>query len=292
MLTPTLPEADPWLAIELDRSLPLDPAARRDLVANMASRSRQFLLPVLRPLARLAIVLVQLLKLVVPRGLTSSRLLHWTIARGLAGFARPDANRLVLRHFHLGSDILRFLADNSGVEVPTSPLRPLCLDDLRQGIFVAHDVNLFAFVIRLHRALEDAGGELAERPLAEIDFSAIHEETPQLAAMPRRWTNRLDLASAIEFYTPLYQLLLSDDDFWRASNSLQLDETIALYASRILGDWTRLALVNNRHPLVPESTLRAGHRLLLHGLATETLHAALVQAKRRQRRRLAEEAAA
>ena len=39
-------------------------------------------------------------------------------------------------------------------------------------------------------------------------------------------------------------------------------------------------LVNNKHPLVPMSTLRAGYRLVLHGLATETLHAMLVQFKR------------
>ena len=35
--------------------------------------------------------------------------------------------------------------------------------------------------------------------------------------------------TAIEIYTPLFALFLSDHDFWRSSNSLQLDETIALY---------------------------------------------------------------
>jgi hypothetical protein len=38
-----------------------------------------------------------------------------------------------------------------------------------------------------------------------------------------------------------------------------------------------LFLVNNKHPLVPLSTLRAGHRLVLHGLATEVLHTALAR---------------
>jgi hypothetical protein len=65
----------------------------------------------------------------------------------------------------------------------------------------------------------------------------------------------------------------------RAANSLQLDETIALYAARLVGGEQHLALVNNRHPLVPLTTLRAGYRLMLHGLASETLHGFLRQAK-------------
>jgi Family of unknown function (DUF6999) len=72
--------------------------------------------------------------------------------------------------------------------------------------------------------------------------------------------NVLDLQTAIEIYTPLFALFLSDHDFWRSSNSLQLDETIARYVE-IVG------LVNNKHPMVPLSTMEAGFRLMLHGLA-------------------------
>lgn len=77
-------------------------------------------------------------------------------------------------------------------------------------------------------------------------------------------------------------LFLSDSDFWRACNSLQLDETVAIYTSKLMGDPSYVILVNNKHPLVPMSTLQAGYRLLLHGLAAECLHATLVQFKRRQ----------
>ena len=248
----------------------------------MSSGSRQFLLPVIRPIARVAIVLIQAIRLVIPRGLASTRLLHWLIAKGLAWFVRPDANRLILRHFHLGSEIAAFLADNSPVEIETTPLRPRTLDDLRENVFVQHDVNLFNLVIRLNAALQRKGRALEPRALEDLDFSAIHTGPPPLEEMPSGALNQMDLASAIELYTPIYQLLLSDRDFWRASNSLQLDETIALYVCQIIGDWSRLGLVNNRHPLIPESTLRAGHRLLLHGLGTESLHGLLVQLKRRQ----------
>ena len=72
-----------------------------------------------------------------------------------------------------------------------------------------------------------------------------------------------------------------DSDFWRASNSLQLDETLGLYVAVLLQDGTHLGLVNNRHPLVPLSTVRAGYRRGLHGLAAESLQGLLVRAKRR-----------
>ncbi|HGN1556115.1 TPA: hypothetical protein ACKRMY_006297, partial [Pseudomonas aeruginosa] len=94
--------------------------------------------------------------------------------------------------------------------------------------------------------------------------------------------NKMDLQSAIELFTPLYQLLLTDNDFWRAANSLQLDETIGIYAAKILQAPEHLILVNNGHPLVPMSTLRAGYRLVLHGLSTEMLHSLLNQMKQAQ----------
>ena len=105
----------------------------------------------------------------------------------------------------------------------------------------------------------------------------LREPPLQLADMPRGRLNVLDLQSAIEAYTPVYQLLLTDNDFWRAANSLQLDETVALYAAKILAAPEHLVLLNNKHPLVPLSTLRAGHRLVLHGLSTEMLHGLLMR---------------
>ena len=41
-------------------------------------------------------------------------------------------------------------------------------------------------------------------------------------------------------------------------------------------------MVNNRHPLVPFSTLQAGFRLVLHGLSTEVLHGFLRELKAKQ----------
>jgi hypothetical protein len=271
-------DPSPWLALYLDQSVPMAEEAKRAWLEDLSSRSRQFLLPLVRPVARSCILLIQLFKLVFPRLLNSSWLLHWLLEWSMKGLLSPSANLLILRHFHLGSEILRFVADNvQGVEVETVPLKPLSLNEIHNQVFLQHDLNLFNFVIKLNRQLADRGLSMA--PRAPLDFSAISESLPQFAPLPRRILNFVDLETAIELYTPLYQLLLTDNDFWRASNSLQLDETLGLYVSQLIGSTWQLALVNNKHPMVPLTIVRAGYRLVLHGLATECLHALLVRAK-------------
>ena len=84
----------------------------------------QYLLPLIRPLARTSIVLIQLLKLLVPRNWSHSKLLHRTLAFSMNRFVSPEANWFILRHFHLGSQVLAFVAANSPAPVSTSPLTP------------------------------------------------------------------------------------------------------------------------------------------------------------------------
>jgi hypothetical protein len=157
--------------------------------------------------------------------------------------------------------------------VATNPLEPADIDALKDEMFLKHDLNLFNFVIRLNKALRDKGVALCKAE--KVDFSMIREPGLRLEDMPQGRLNFLDLQSAIELFTPLYQLMLTDNDFWRAANSLQLDETIGIYTATLLNAPEHLILVNNKHPLVPLSTLRAGHRLVIHGLSTEMLHSLL-----------------
>ena len=275
-------DPNPWLATYLDQSTPLDDGVKRAWLADAASGSRQYLLPLIRPLARTCIVLIQLAKIVVPRNWSASRMLHRILARGMQATLSPQANWLILRHFHLGSQILAFIAANSGVKVPLSPLEPMGIDDLKDELFLKHDLNLFNFVINLNKALRAEGRTLAPQPLGQLDFSMLEQPALQLADMPTGRLNGIDLQSAIEIFTPVYQLFLTDNDFWRASNSLQLDETIGIYCATILNSPEHLILLNNKHPLVPMSTLRAGYRLVLHGLSTEMLHCLLMQMKAAQ----------
>ena len=268
-------DPSPWLALYLDDSTPLPDHVKAAWLKDSSSRSRQFLLPFLRPLARTSIVLIQILKVLLPKSWAHSKLLHRTLAFSMKTFVSPEANWLIMRHFHLGSQILSFIGANAPTKVPTNPIEPKTLDDIKDELFLKHDLNLFNFVIRLNKTLRSQQQHMG--PVPEPDFAMLRDPPLAIEDMPRGAFNILDLQSAIEVYTPVYQLLLTDNDFWRASNSLQLDETVAIYVAKILSSPEHLVMLNNKHPLVPLSTLRAGHRLVLHGLSTEMLHCLLMR---------------
>ncbi len=276
-------DPDPWLAFYLDGSVAIHDSAKAALLRGMRRRSRAALLPFMRPAARTFIVLNTVIRICVPDRLHSSRRLHRLICWGLRNFVCAEANYLILRHFHIGTEILAFIADNvPGFTAETVPLRPCRIDDLADDVFLRHDLNIFNFIIQLNAHLRRAGRELS--PPERLDFSAITDAEFPIEPMPDGRLNVIDLETAVESYTPLYQLFLRNNDFWRASNSLQLDETIGVYVGHLLGSPYHLFFANNKHPILPLSTLRAGFRLMLHGLAAEQLHFYLRQCKRRQAR--------
>jgi hypothetical protein len=173
---------------------------------------------------------------------------------------------------------MEFIAKNiEGVEIATNPLKPYDFESIKDDLFLKHDLNLYNFVIKLNKQLKDKNLTIVgKKPL---DLSMITLDQFNHIEFPDKWTNILDLRSAIELFTPFYQFFLTANDFVRASNSLQLDETIAIYTAQILGTPGHLGLVNNKHPMVPETTYSAAYRLVLHGLAAETLHEILVNLK-------------
>jgi hypothetical protein len=274
-------DPNPFLAIYLDQSIPFNDEAKAAYLKDCSSKSRQFLLPLLRPFARLMIILLQIYKIIVPKAFTSSKLLHRVLYWGMKTFVSPNANYMILRHFYLGSEILQFIRDNvPGVQITMNPLKPTNLKPVKDDLFLIHDLNLYNFVINLNRELQSKNIDVTKQ--MRLNFDAITSTPIPIEPMPRRWTNFLDLMTAIECFTPVYQMFLTDNDFWRATNSLQLDETIGILASKIIGSNDRLALINNKHPMVPLTTLKAGFRLVLHGLATEQLHALLLELKHKQ----------
>lgn len=264
---------NPWMALALDQSTFFDQAAKEALLRNNDTWSRKVILPVMRPLARLSIAVVKLVRIFVPNSLTSSKALHNLIVWGMRNFVSRDANYLIMRHFHIGSQMLRFMNDNlAGGALPSCPLRPKKVEDFRDHMFVQHDLNIYNFIIDLNRYLKDNGKEIAPIPFEKIDFTAITDFEEDIRDIPDTWHNVLDLQSAIEIYTPVFAVFLSDDTFWRASNSLQLDETVAVYIAKMLNQPFIMSLVNNKHPMVPLSTFEAGFRLMLHGLDAENLY--------------------
>ena len=281
VLDPTthdLRDPNPWLAMYLDSSIPMNDKAKQALVLDNDSRSGKWLMPFIIVWSKITIFFIHIFKFFFPRILNSSKVLHRMLAWGLRRWVSAEANLLIFRHFHCGSEIVEFVAANiDGVETKTVPLKPNDFEDVKDDLFLNHDLNLYNFIINLNREMTEKGIQITEKN--DIDLSMISTDGFKMIDFPKGWTNILDLRSAIEVFTPFYQLFLTKNDFYRASNSLQLDETIGIYSAKILGSPAHLGLLNNKHPLVPQSTYGASYRLVLHGLASEELHAILVQTK-------------
>lgn len=274
-------DPNPWLAMYLDSSIPINDATKLALMRDNDSKSARHLLPIITLWSKATMFFIHIFKFFLPRLFNSSRVLHRILSWGLRNFVSRDANLLIFRHFHVGSEIMEFIAKNiEGVEVSTSPLKPYDFEGVKDDLFLKHDLNLYNFVISLNRQLKEKN--LVIKGREPIDLGMITPDRFNHIEFPNRWTNILDLRSSIELFTPFYQFFLTANDFVRASNSLQLDETIGIYTSQILKAPAHLGLINNKHPMVPETTYSAAYRLVLHGLAAETLHAILVSLKQQR----------
>ncbi|GAB3333412.1 hypothetical protein GCM10027429_13970 [Marivirga atlantica] len=276
-------DPNPWLALYLDNSVPINKTTKQALLADNNSRSVRYLLPLITFWSKITMFFIHIFKFFFPKLFNSSRLLHRILAWGLKNFVSPNANLLIFRHFHVGSEILQFIAGNiEGVELTTSPLKPRDFNDVKEDLFLNHDLNLYNFVIKLNKQLKEK--DVIIKKVEKLNTQMISEDQFDHIEFPNRWSNILDLRSSIELFTPFYQLFLTANDFVRATNSLQLDETIAIYTAQILGTPSHLGLVNNKHPMVPTTSYRAAYNLVLHGLAAETLHEILVNLKKEQYR--------
>jgi hypothetical protein len=274
-------DPNPWLALYLDSSIPINKNTKQALMRDNNSKSVRYLLPFVQLWSKITMFFIHVFKFILPKLLNSSKLLHKLLAWGLKRFVSPDANLLIFRHFHVGTEILQFIAGNvKDVNITGNPLKPKNFEDVKDDLFLIHDLNLYNFVIKLNKQLDEKGITITKPSKINVDMITAGEFDH--IKFPNKWTNVLDLRSAIELFTPFYQLFLTSNDFIRASNSLQLDETIAIYSSQILGTPGHLGLVNNKHPMVPVSTYSAAYRLVLHGLAAETLHEVLVNIKLNQ----------
>ena len=273
-------DPDPWLALYLDRSLPIDETAKRALLMGNRSVSRRWLFPIFRPFIFALFLVIKGLRALSPQWPNLNGGLHKLIHWGLRTFASPETNTLIVRHFHIGTEILAFIKANAGpVEIDSHPLRPRTLKDLEDNVFLQHDLNIYNFIIQLNASLRSQGRDLA--PVDRPDFSMISDSF-DLETFPKGPLNVIDVQTAVEAYTPMYALLLPRADFIRAANSLQLDEVIGIYLAAILGTPYHLAFIKNGHPMVQLSTLQAGFRLMMHGLDCEGIHGWLRVLKQRQ----------
>ncbi len=217
-----------WEALRGDPTFHFDRRALRLLELDQQRWSHRFLRPPARVLSRLAVNLITLAKRVLPFEFSSHDLLDrlgiWFLSRCVS----EEGGELLVRHFVLETNVLAFIARNSGVAEPT--LRPGSLDDLGDNAVIVHDVNLY-------EVLAGMQGRVLPRPeerSAPLDFSMLVTE-PIVVADRRRFL-RVDLETGLCFMNIMFCLLTTSDEYRKAVHSLQLDESVLACVAELTGD--------------------------------------------------------
>jgi len=240
-----------WQAMARDPLLHVDDRSRELQVADTQRWTRRHLRPVTRTLC-MAVVWTALFvkRTVPPLGRGSDEMLNRLGPRFLTRWSSPEALELILRHFAIETQLVNFVARNSGGDVPEVDLLPRRAAELGDwdgvNAVVRHDANIFNLFIDLGDS--PAADVHSARPLDELDFSMLEMPAFDLDPQVRRWT-QLDLQSTLDVIVATLAVFMSHDTAERAVNSLQLDESLLAAIANLTGDpvfrtWTPVAFTN------------------------------------------------
>lgn len=217
-----------WDALAGDPTFHFDRRALRLLETDQTRWSHRFLRPLARVASRVVVALITLVKRILPFEFSSHRLLDrlgiWFMSRCVS----EEGGEMLLRHFVIETNILAFIARNSGTDEPT--LRPATLDELDDNAVIVHDLNLYEVLAGLD------GRRLPrpeERP-TPLDFSML--EAGPLTPSSKRRLLRLDLETGLCLMNIMFCLLTTSDEYRRAVHSLQLDESVLSCLAEITAD--------------------------------------------------------
>lgn len=262
-----------WDALFWDSSIPVDPVAKAYMIRDLQNWSRNSLLIPIQLFANVMLALIMVVKRLLPFQFHAYGLMHRSAAWFLNTFVTPEANYLIVRHLNLGSNIVNFLIDNGpDLAIARSTLYPRTVNDLADNAFLEHDLILYNFVLDYSAAQVQNPDWLEDVHRRGLDYSSIRPVDLDIDVSNRKWTQILDLESAIELFKVFYSLCLTSDEFFRAVVSLQFDENFGIYVSTVTGDYNWNHVITNRHPLAPNSPFAAARNLMLHGIITEYLY--------------------
>ncbi|TVQ54509.1 MAG: hypothetical protein EA366_11840 [Spirulina sp. DLM2.Bin59] len=262
-----------WQVLYLDQAIPVDSLAKKYMIRDLQSWTRNYLLLPIKGIANLSLAVIMTVKRLLPFQFRFYGLMHQSAALFLKYFVSPEACYLIIRHLNLGSNVVNFLIDNGpNPQLERSTLYPRRVEDLAKNAFLEHDLILYNFVYDYHRAQQENPDWLDAVRRRGINFNSIRPVQVEMDFKRWRWLRILDLESAIELFKVFYSLCLTSDEFARAVLSLQFDENFGLYFTQITGDSSWNHVISNRHPLAPNSPFQAARDLMLHGITTEYLH--------------------
>jgi hypothetical protein len=189
----------------------------------------------------------------------------------LGRFVSPHGATLLLRHFVVETNVLAFLARNTGL--PEASLRPTSLEQLADNAVIVHDLNVYELLAGME------GIDLSERRKGELDFSML--KVPEIDPGGRRRWLSLDLESGLSCMNILFSLLTTNLEYQRAVHSLQLDECLLGCISELTGDEAFRSWRPGGYALMVRTNRDVPRHLYGHAVIHEYIHARLVRNAKR-----------
>jgi len=260
-------------ALAGDPSFHFDRRALRLLEIDQSRWSYRFVRPPARVFSRVAVALTTLVKRVLPFQFSSHRLLDHLGIWFLSRFVSEEGGELLLRHFVIETNVLAFIARNSGLDEPN--LRPGSLDELDDNAVIVHDLNLY-------EVLAGLGGHPLPRPYERdtpLDFSMLTVGVVETS--PKRRLMRLDLETGMCLMNVMFCLLTTSDEYRRAVHSLQLDESVLGCLAELTGDDLFRSWKPAGYLPIVRTNRDVPRDLFGHAVIHEYIHARLIEHARR-----------
>ncbi len=265
-----------WDALRGDPTFQFDQRALGLLEHDQKRRSHRLLRPPARVVSRVAVNLITVVKRVLPFEFSSHDLLDRLGIWFLSHFVSEEGGELLLRHFVLETNVLAFIARNTGGQAPT--LRPESLHDLEDNAVIVHDLNLY-------EVLAGIGGRPLPRPEERdgpIDYSML--AVGPIEAGNRRRVLRLDLETGLCLMNIAFCLLTTSDEYRRAVHSLQLDESVLACVAELTGDDVFRSWKPAGYNPIVRTNRDVPRDLIAHAVIHEYIHARLLEKAARARR--------
>jgi len=253
-------------ALHGDPSLYFDRGALKLLERDQTSFSHRFLRPFFRVGSRLLVAGIVFIKRLLPFEFSNHDLLDRLGVWFLSRFVSSQGGLLLLRHFIVETNVIAFIARNTGLTEPT--LRPTSLDQLTDNAVVVHDLNVYELLAGLE------GKDLYQRGTWPLDYSML-EVPPIEATGQRRWL-KLDLESGLSCMNIAFALLTTNLEYQRAIHSLQLDESLLGCIAELTGDEAFRAWRPVGYALIVHTNRDVPRYLYGHAVVHEYIHARLL----------------
>jgi len=221
-------------ALRVGAAMPLSERTAGLLHKDLQRWTRRYVRPIARLISQTAVSVIVAVKRVLPFQFSSHSLLDrlglWFLRRCVS----REGGELLLRHFIVETLLIRFVARNSGLDVPEPDLMPTSFEGLMGHAVIRHDINMYRLIIEAGERLRASGRFKLYKP-ASLDFSmlAVPDIRPDEGSV--RLIN-LDLGTALNFMNIPFALLTSEDVYEQAVNSCQIDEPLLAHLADITGD--------------------------------------------------------